>query len=157
ALPAARRLAEPSRLESNKPAPKASAARVATMNPNFGVLSAISSITIPVAVQVGCGRISRTTDRSRHRCHSLVPGPAARLRPFGAIVSPRANIATNSAIFLARPAGVFMLFVRKASAERFWRLGVASVFRARGLASIAARRSAGRLSGLALRIGAYAA
>ena len=36
-----------------------------------------------------------------------------------------------------------MLFVRKASANRFWRPSVAKVLFARGLASIAARRSSG--------------
>ena len=45
--------------------------------------------------------------------------------------------------FPCRPPGVFMLFVRKASAKRFWRLSVWKVFRARGFASIAARRSSG--------------
>ena len=40
---------------------------------------------------------------------------------FGTIVSPRASIATRDAILLARPAGVFMLLVRKASAKRFRR------------------------------------
>jgi hypothetical protein len=38
---------------------------------------------------------------------------------WGAIVSPRSSISTSSAIFLARPAAVFMLFVRKARRKRF--------------------------------------
>jgi hypothetical protein len=36
------------------------------------------------------------------------------------MVSPRSSINTRAAIFFARPAGVFMLFVRNASAKRFW-------------------------------------
>ena len=70
------------------------------------------------------------------------------------MVSPRASIATSDAIFLARPAGVFMLFVRKASANRFRRPSVWNVFRARGSASIAARRSSGMEACVAARIGA---
>ena len=46
------------------------------------------------------------------------------------MVSPRASIATSEAIFLARPAEVFMLFVRKASAKRFRRPSVWNVLRA---------------------------
>lgn len=46
-------------------------------------------------------------------------GALARLGFSGTMVSPRANIATSSAIFFARPAGVFILFVRNASANRF--------------------------------------
>ena len=61
----------------------------------------------------------------------------------GTMVSPRASMATSSAIFLARPAGVFMLLVRNASANRFSGRACGTSRRARGLASIAARRSPG--------------
>jgi hypothetical protein len=53
------------------------------------------------------------------------------------IVSPRSSIATRAAIFFARPAGVFMLFVRNASAKRFMRPSVRNVFRARGFGATA--------------------
>jgi hypothetical protein len=77
------------------------------------------------------------------------------LRPVsGTIVSPRASIATSEAIFRARPAAVFMLLVRKANAKRFSRPSVWNVLRARGFASIAARRSSGIVASVALRIGA---
>jgi len=66
-------------------------------------------------------------------------------------------MATSSAIFLARPAGVFMLLVRKASANRLILRSVVKVRRARGSASIAARRSGGIDASDADRIGAYAA
>jgi len=39
--------------------------------------------------------------------------PGDRPGGLGTMVSPRASIATSDAIFRARPAGVFMLFVRK--------------------------------------------
>ena len=70
------------------------------------------------------------------------------------MVSPRASMATSAAIFFARPAGVFMLLVRNASANRFRRLSVRKALRARGLAMMAARRSAGMVAWLAVRIGA---
>ena len=70
------------------------------------------------------------------------------------MVSPRASMATSAAIFFARPAGVFMLLVRNVSANRFGRPSVRKVLRARGLASMAARRSSGMVASLALRIGA---
>jgi hypothetical protein len=70
------------------------------------------------------------------------------------MVSRRASIATSDAIFLARPAGVFMPLVRKASAKRFWRPSAWNVLRARGTASIAARRSSGIEACVAERIGA---
>jgi hypothetical protein len=70
------------------------------------------------------------------------------------MVSPRSDIATSAAILVARPAGVFMLFIRNASAKRFWRPSVRNVMRARELASMAARRSSGMVSFVALRIGA---
>ena len=44
---------------------------------------------------------------------------ATALGRSGMMVSPRASMATSAAIFLARPAGVFMLLVRNASANRF--------------------------------------
>lgn len=63
-------------------------------------------------------------ERQRH----ARAGSMARLRGvraqrcfWGTMVSPRSNIATSVAIFFARPAGVFMLFVRNASANRFGR------------------------------------
>src|SRR5258707_979744 len=73
-------------------------------------------------------------------------------RASGTMVSPRASIATRDAIFLARPAGVFMLLVRNASENRFRRPRVANVLRARGFASIAARRSSGMVAAVALRM-----
>src|SRR5687767_8890139 len=73
---------------------------------------------------------------------------------FGTTVSPRANMPTRAAILRARPSGVFMAPVRKASAKRFILLSVAKVFFARGLASIAARRSAGTDEAVVARMGA---
>src|SRR5690606_29261666 len=75
----------------------------------------------------------------------------------GAIVSPRASIATSSAIFLFLPASVLIFSVRNFSANRFWRLSRSNVSSARGFAATARRRSSGMLSMLALRMGAYAA
>ena len=57
----------------------------------------------------------------------------------GRMVSPRASMATSVAIARVRPAGVFMLFVRKASANRFARPRSRNCRRARGSASMAAR------------------
>ena len=45
--------------------------------------------------------------------------PVACRGRSGMMVSPRESMATSAAIFRARPAGVFMLLVRKASANRF--------------------------------------
>ena len=72
----------------------------------------------------------------------------------GTIVSPRASIATSASIFFARPAGVRMLLVRNAYANRFSLPSVRNVLRAFGFASIAALRSSGIVASLALRIGA---
>ena len=47
-----------------------------------------------------------------------------------------------------------MLFTRNARLNRFWRPRVRHVSSARGLASMAARRSAGSVSFVALRMGA---
>ena len=85
--------------------------------------------------------------------------PAAGLRRGGAgrsatIISPRASVATSVAIFFERPAGVFIALVRNASENRFRLLSVAKVFFARGLAQMAARRSAGMLDASMERWGA---
>jgi hypothetical protein len=64
------------------------------------------------------------------------------------MVSPRLSISTNSAIFLARPASVFILWVRKASAKRFCWVSLPNKARASGSASMAASRSAGNSSPL---------
>src|SRR5262245_58319728 len=69
-------------------------------------------------------------------------------------VSPRASMATSSAFFLARPAGVFIALMRNARAKRFCLLRVRKVRRARGFASMAARRSTGTVSSVASRMGA---
>ena len=59
------------------------------------------------------------------------------------MVSARASMATSASIFFARPLAVFMLLVRNASANRLRRPSVRKVLSARGLASMAARRSCG--------------
>src|SRR5690606_6046010 len=66
--------------------------------------------------------------------------------PFGWMVSPRFSISTNSAIFLARPASVFILCVRNPRAKRFCALSLRNISSALGSASIAASRSAGNWS-----------
>src|SRR5262249_9389886 len=87
------------------------------------------------------------------------PALSCGCRParFATIVCPRASIVTSAAIFRARPAGVFIALVRKASAKRFSLLSVRNVRFARGLASMAARRSRGMVDAVVARIGAYAA
>ena len=52
-------------------------------------------------------------------------------------------MATKDSIFLRRPLSVFMFWVRKASAKRFWALSLSNMRRALGSASMAACRSAG--------------
>ena len=57
--------------------------------------------------------------RTRRRRGAGLSAVAVARDRSGTIVSPRASIATIAAIFFARPAGVFMLLVRNASAKRF--------------------------------------
>lgn len=73
------------------------------------------------------------------RAAPLIPSFPHSLVPFfcGTITSPRASIATKEAILRALPAGVFMLFVRKASANRLTRFNDLNVFSARRFAWIA--------------------
>lgn len=75
---------------------------------------------------------------------------------WGWIASPRASIETSAAIFLAFPAGVFMLFVRNVRANKFVRFNDWNVLSARGLALIARSKSSGIVDSLVLRMGAYA-
>jgi hypothetical protein len=68
------------------------------------------------------------------------------------MVSPPASIAISAAILRALAAGVFMLFVRNPSANRFTRPRVLNVLSALGFASMAGRRSGGILASEALRM-----
>jgi len=67
----------------------------------------------------------RRIDIAKRTLESLVYGFAFDGFAFdglgrsGTMVSPLASIATRAAIFFSRPAGVFMLFVRKVRAKRF--------------------------------------
>jgi hypothetical protein len=70
------------------------------------------------------------------------------------MVSPRASIETSAAVFRALPSAVFIVLVRYASANRSILPRVRKVRRARGLASMAARRSAGLVATVIARTGA---
>jgi hypothetical protein len=73
----------------------------------------------PESDSVTCRRfahVSHCTALFRYTSSSAVETARGR---SGAIVSPRASMATSAEIFFARPAAVFMLLVRNASANRF--------------------------------------
>ena len=122
-------------VEATDPGPEAGQRVVPSIVVNVPHAHCKVSLVGPVFLRQGGGGEAR---------RQFVQATSHGQRGFsGTIVSPRASIATSAAIFLARPAGVFMLLVRNASAKRFCRPSVRKVLRARGLASMAARRSVG--------------